>query len=106
MRSDKLVQRMQTDPLFKNCKWATVVPKDGGGFEELDGCMALCDGGYHNWVETMSGMKQPTTPEQAQWSGRCSPHSLTMRIFAYASSPHSFSMRIFRRQLSQNEGDS
>ena len=70
VRSDKLVQRMQTDPLFKNCKWATVVPKDGGGFEELDGCMTLCDGGYHNWLETMSGMKQPTTPEQAQWSGR------------------------------------
>jgi hypothetical protein len=32
--------------------------------------MTLCDGGYHNWLETMSGMKQPTTPQQAQWASR------------------------------------
>jgi hypothetical protein len=23
----------------------------------LNGCMSLCDGGYHNWLETMSGRK-------------------------------------------------
>jgi len=63
---------MQSDPLFKDCKWATVVPDGKGGFQELSGCMALCDGGYHNWLETMSGPKQPISPEQAQWAGRYS----------------------------------
>jgi hypothetical protein len=72
VRSDELVMRMQSDPLFKDCKWATVVPDGKGGFQELSGCMALCDGGYHNWLETMSGPKQPISPEQAQWAGRYS----------------------------------
>jgi hypothetical protein len=55
--------------------------KDASGVaHELEGCMTLCDSGYHNWVETMSGMKHPTNTIEARWTGRyCSMTSCSIQ---------------------------
>ena len=60
VRSDDLVSKMKTDPLFLERRWPTSAKDPSGSMHELEGCMTLCDSGYHNWVETMGGKKNPT----------------------------------------------
>lgn len=67
---DKLVDAMRHDALFKDCKWSTCVPNSTGSTHELQGCMTLCDSGYHEWQETMNGYKYPTTCAEGLWSAR------------------------------------
>jgi hypothetical protein len=70
VRSDDLVSKMQTEPLFLERRWPTAAKDASGAAYELEGCMTLCDSGYHNWVETMSGIKHPTNAIEARWTGR------------------------------------
>ena len=80
------------------------MPKDSGGFHDLDGYMTLCDGGYHNWDETMSGMNQPTNPEQSRWSGRYFSMYIICYIYTYITSFMSFadSLGAFTRDFTQH----
>ena len=61
---------MRTDPLFLDLRWATTALDSAGAPHVLTGCMALNDGGYHHWLETMSGYSIPTNPMEARWSAR------------------------------------
>ena len=70
VRSDDLVSKMKTDPLFLERRWPTSAKDPSGSMHELEGCMTLCDSGYHNWVETMSGKKNPTNAIDARFSGK------------------------------------
>jgi hypothetical protein len=57
-------------------KYATTIFADTTNYktivrsDELNGCMALCDGGYHNWLETMSGMNNATNAIETRWTDR------------------------------------
>ena len=70
VKFDKLVAAMRNDSLFTSCKWDTAVPSANGAPEQVRGCMALCDSGYHKWKETMCAMKYPTTVNEARFSSR------------------------------------
>lgn len=70
VRSDELVNKMRTDPLFLDRRWATAALDSAGAPHVLTGCMTLNDGGYHHWLETMSGYSIPTNPMEARWSAR------------------------------------
>jgi hypothetical protein len=50
VRSDDLVSKMKTDPLFLERRWPTSAKDPSGSMHELEGCMTLCDSGYHNHV--------------------------------------------------------
>ena len=67
---DKLVQTLRNDPLFRECKWNTCVPRDDENFHQMYGCMTLCDSGYHQWKETMNCYKHPSCVADALWSCR------------------------------------
>ena len=79
---DKLVQALCHDPLFRECKWSTCVPRDEGNFHQLHGCMTLCDSGYHQWKETMNGYKHPSCVADALWICRQAAQT-NISIFIY-----------------------
>ena len=70
VRSDELVSKMRTDPLFLDRTWPTAALDSTGAPYVLHGCMALCDGGYHNWLETMSGINNATNAIEVRWTDR------------------------------------
>ena len=84
VRSDKLVSKMRADPLFLERTWPTAALDSTGAPHVLNGCMSLCDGGYHNWLETMSGMKTVTNPMETRWTVRYT----TSRLLRYVCVGH------------------
>jgi hypothetical protein len=55
VRDDVFVQRLRTDPLFLNMEF-TLMDSDGNT-TTVKGAYSLCDGGYHQWRETICGFK-------------------------------------------------
>jgi hypothetical protein len=70
VHSDKLVSKMRADPLFLERTWPTTALDSTGAPHVLNDCMSLCDGGYHNWLETVSGMKTTTNDMETRWTDR------------------------------------
>ena len=82
VRSDELVRKMRTDPLFLDRMWNTAALDSSGAPHVLHGCMALCDGGYHNWLETMSVMNTATNAVETRWTGRYTCCRLLRNVYA------------------------
>jgi hypothetical protein len=84
VRSDKLVSKMRVDPLFLERTWPTAALDSTGDPHVLNDYMSLCDGGYHNYLETMSGMKTATNAMEARWTDRYT----TSRLLRYVCVGH------------------
>ena len=68
VRYDKLVQALQTNPIFTDREWRI---HDEQGERILKGTSALCDGGYHRWSQTICGYKHAVSAAEIKFSSRC-----------------------------------
>ena len=66
---DELVREVRTNPLFTDYTFELM--NDEGEMEQVKGAWVLCDGGYHNWRATITGLKHGSTFEQRLFSKSC-----------------------------------
>lgn len=67
VRFDALVGALRKLPLFTERQWRV----HGHSQQFIRGSSALCDNGYHRWVETICGHKHPLGAEEIKWASRC-----------------------------------
>ena len=68
VRCDDFVSRLRSDPEYKRLAF-DLGEKDGVKKQWL-GAYIMCDGGYHQWRETISGLKGTADPDEASFAAR------------------------------------
>ena len=66
VKLDKFSRMLKEDPAYTSAQWPVYVGDGRTGY--IRGSWTQCDGGYHNWVSTISAFKHNRTGAIGPWS--------------------------------------